>query len=91
MALMAQRASISRVTLAKVEKGEATVSMGIYATVLFVLGMIGNVSELAGPTKDLVGISLDEERLPQRVRLPTRGKTRAAAITTAARNKKNVE
>jgi len=38
-ALMAERAGISRMTLNKVEKGDPGVSMGTYATVLFVLGM----------------------------------------------------
>ena len=36
--IMAERASISRTTLSKVEKGDPGVSMGIYARVLFVLG-----------------------------------------------------
>ena len=38
-AIAAQRASISRTTLVKVEKGDPGVAIGIYATVLFVLGM----------------------------------------------------
>jgi len=33
-AIAAQRASISRTTLVKIEKGEPGVAMGIYATVL---------------------------------------------------------
>ena len=37
-AVMAERALISRMTLNKVEKGNPGVSLGIYATVLFVLG-----------------------------------------------------
>lgn len=37
MDLMAKRASISRTTLTKVEKGDPTVSLGIYATVIFIL------------------------------------------------------
>ena len=36
---MAERALISRMTLNKVKKGDPNVSLGIYATVLFVLGM----------------------------------------------------
>jgi len=36
-AIAAQRASISRTTLVKVEKGDPGVAIGIYATVLFVL------------------------------------------------------
>jgi hypothetical protein len=37
---MAERAFISRNTLGKVEKRDPGVSLGIYATVLFVLGLI---------------------------------------------------
>jgi len=37
--LLAQRAGMTRVTLASIEKGEATVSFGAYANVLFSLGL----------------------------------------------------
>ncbi len=68
VAVMAERASISRMTFNRVEKGEATVSMGTYATVLFVLGMVERVGELADARDDAVGLELEEERLPQRIR-----------------------
>ncbi len=67
---MAERASISRTTLNKVEKGEPGVSMGTYATVLFVLGMADRLADLADPKNDSVGMTLEEERLPQRIRRP---------------------
>ena len=70
MALMAERAFISRNTLARVERGDPGVSLGIYATVLFVLGWVDRVGELAAPAADLVGLSLEEDRLPRRVRPP---------------------
>jgi len=38
-AILAQRASISRTTVSKVDKGEPGVSRGTYANVLSVLGM----------------------------------------------------
>ena len=66
---MAERALISRMTLNKVEKGDPGVSLGIYATVLFVLGMTDRLAELADPRHDAVGLSLEEERLPQRIRI----------------------
>jgi hypothetical protein len=65
---MADRASISRTTLHKLEKGEPGVSMGSYATVLFVLGMTERLSDLADMKSDSVGIHLEEERLPKRIR-----------------------
>lgn len=46
------------------------VSMGIYATVMFVLRLADGLASLTDLTGDKVGRSLDEERLPQRVRLP---------------------
>jgi transcriptional regulator with XRE-family HTH domain len=70
MALMAERASISRTTLTKVEKGEASVSLGIYASVLFVLGMSERLSDLADVRFDETGLMLDEENLPDRIRQP---------------------
>ena len=67
-ALLAERASISRTTLVKVEKGEPGVSLGIYATVIFVLGMIDRLADLADVLHDEVGLALEEERLPDRIR-----------------------
>jgi len=66
--IMAERASISRMTLNKVEKGEPGVSTGAYATVLFVLGMADRLADLADPKNDAVGAALEEQQLPQRVR-----------------------
>ena len=68
MALMAERAFINRNTLARVEKGDAGVSMGIYASVLFVLGMEDRLGDLADAARDPVGLRLEEERLPRRIR-----------------------
>ena len=66
--LMAERAFISRNTLGRVEKGDPGVSLGIYATVLFVLGMADRLGELADAARDSVGLGLEEERLPRRIR-----------------------
>src|SRR6266571_2336660 len=67
-ALAAQRASISRTTLVKVEKGDPGVAMGIYATVLFVMGLSERLADIADPKNDPVGLQLEEEHLPQRIR-----------------------
>ncbi len=74
VAIMAERASVSRMTLNKVEKGNAGVALGTYATVLFVLGMAGRLSDVADPRHDTVGLELEEERLPKRIRLSRRQK-----------------
>lgn len=65
---MAERAFISRSTLVRVEKGDPGVSMGIYASVLFVLGMADRLGDVIDAARDPVGLSLEEERLPQRIR-----------------------
>lgn len=66
--IMAERASISRATLNKIEKGDIGVLMGNYATVLFCLGMNGVLSNLMDSSKDIIGLQLEEENLPQRIR-----------------------
>jgi transcriptional regulator with XRE-family HTH domain len=73
-AILAERASISRTTLNKVEKGSPGVSLGNYATVLFALGMAERLADVADSAKDAVGLELEEERLPERIRLPGRPK-----------------
>lgn len=68
--LMAQRAGLSRSTIGKIEKGDPTTSMGSYGAVLFVLGMEKRLSDLVDSMHDLLGRRLEDENLPQRVRLP---------------------
>jgi DNA-binding XRE family transcriptional regulator len=75
-ATMAQRASISRTTLTKVEKGDPGVQLGIYATVLFVLGLTNRIGELADVRHDETGLELEEEYLPQRIRQPSSNRAR---------------
>lgn len=70
MELMAKRASISRTTLTKIEKGDSSVSLGSYATVMFILGLVSNLANLADSNKDELGLDLEEENLPQRIRYP---------------------
>jgi transcriptional regulator with XRE-family HTH domain len=67
-AVMAERVFITRMTLRKVEHGDPTVSLGIYATVLFILGLTPRLAELADARTDELGLALEEERLPQRIR-----------------------
>ena len=72
VAILAERASISRTTLNKAEKGDPGVSLGTYATVLFALGMVDRLADVADPRHDAVGLALEEENLPQRIRLSRR-------------------
>jgi hypothetical protein len=66
---VAQRAAISRTTLVKIERGDPSVAMGFYATVLFVMGMVERLADIADPKNDPVGLQLEEEHLPQRIRV----------------------
>ncbi|ESQ73517.1 hypothetical protein [Asticcacaulis sp. AC402] len=66
--VMAERAFVTRTTLGKVEKGDPTVALGTYATVLFILGLSGRLAELADVTYDEVGQQLQDEQLPKRIR-----------------------
>ena len=68
VAIAAQRASISKTTWLKVEKGDPGVLAGTYVTVLFILGLVERVGQLADPGSDSVGLRLEEEQLPQRIR-----------------------
>ena len=72
VAVMAQRAFISRTTLVKVEKGSPGVAMGTYAAILFALGMIDKLRELASAKSDEIGLALEEERLPKRIEIRPR-------------------
>lgn len=70
MALVAERAGISTKTLASIEKGEAGVSLGNVAAVIYALGIGTPFSDLLDQKNDSFGLMLDEERLPKRARLP---------------------
>lgn len=65
--LMAERAFISRNTLHKVEKGDPTVSIGIYATVLDLLGLIDRLGDVADRREDELGLNLVEHHLPKSI------------------------
>lgn len=67
-AMMAERAGVAKTTYLKVEKGDPGVSMGIYAMTLFVLGLGEAIGDLVDVRRDDVGLLLDAERLPKRVR-----------------------
>ena len=72
MWLAAERALISRLTLGKIEKGNEGVSVGAYAKLLFILGMIDRLGDLVDPRFDTLGLDLEAEKLPKRIRIPRR-------------------
>jgi transcriptional regulator with XRE-family HTH domain len=69
MAVVADRAFTSRSTLQRIEEGDPSVGMGIYAAVLHALGLLEGVGRLADLATDEVGRALAHESLPQRTRL----------------------
>ena len=66
-AVMADRLQVSGPTLTRLERGDASVSMGTYATALYVLGMIDRLAVLADLSNDPVGQRLANENLPERI------------------------
>jgi len=68
-AMVAERVGVARATYLKVEKGDPTVSMGVYAMTLFVLGFPDVLADLADVRRDDTGLLLDAARLPKRVRI----------------------
>lgn len=70
MWLAAKRSSISRTTLNKIEKGDGGVSLGAYAKVIFILGIIHRLADIADPKFDEIGLNLESENLPKRIRFP---------------------
>jgi hypothetical protein len=73
MAVVAERAFTSRSTLQRVEAGDATVSIGIYASVLQALGLLDGLTQVADIATDLVGQALITSQMPKRIHL--KGKT----------------
>jgi DNA-binding XRE family transcriptional regulator len=67
MAIAAERASISKPTFIKVERGDPNVSMASYATILYVLGLGDRLGDVAAAKNDPVGLQLEEENLPKRI------------------------
>jgi transcriptional regulator with XRE-family HTH domain len=65
---MAGRLFVSRDTLWRLERGDPTVSLGTLATAAFVLQLHDRLANLAAPASDDLALSLDERRLPQRIR-----------------------
>jgi len=65
---MAARLFVSRDTLWRLECGDPAVAIGTLATAAFILKLDDRLANLAAPAIDEIGLSLDERRLPQRIR-----------------------
>ena len=68
-AVVAERAFTSRPTLGRIEAGDPSVGIGIYAAVLHALGLLGGLGQVADPSRDTTGLAISADNLPQRIRL----------------------
>ncbi|MCC7383731.1 MAG: helix-turn-helix transcriptional regulator [Deltaproteobacteria bacterium] len=69
VAMMSERLGVAKSTYLRVEKGDPSVSMGVFAMALFVLGFSDALGDLVDPSRDDQGLLLDVQRLPKRVRV----------------------
>jgi transcriptional regulator with XRE-family HTH domain len=81
MQMVAERAGITRVTLSKVERGDPSVTVGTYASVLFVLGLDQQLAALAAD--DPLGRKLQDAAAGMRV-VPGRARRSSATPIGAA-------
>jgi transcriptional regulator with XRE-family HTH domain len=79
----AQRIGISVPTLIRLERGDPTVSMGAYASALWLMGRAQALADAAAPATDLGALELDVRSARRRRPLP------AAASVSARPGKVN--
>src|SRR5689334_5854343 len=79
----ARRIGVSVPTLIRMERGDPGVSMGIYATALWLVGRLGAIEEAADPGSDRGAIEQDVREAAQR-----RAVRSAASAETRLRGKK---
>lgn len=59
MAVFAERIQVSLPTLRKMERGDPSVSIAVYAMALWVLGRVSFLSEIADPATDEMALLLE--------------------------------
>jgi transcriptional regulator with XRE-family HTH domain len=64
--LWAKRLGVSVPTLIRMEQGEPSVSIGVYATALWLMGRVQALAEVAEPKHDQGALELDVRRATQR-------------------------
>ncbi|MGD0958656.1 MAG: helix-turn-helix transcriptional regulator [Methylomonas sp.] len=72
--LMAERLSVTRSTLNRMEKGELGVCMGTYLTAVYSLeaDKLNEFVNLFSREKDVLGQAISDRELPQRIRGPSK-------------------
>ncbi len=82
-ARLAEGAGINVSTVRRLESGDHGISLGVLAMVLVVLGEPSRLGSLLDVAKDEVGLMLDTQNLPQRVRSASK-KAAKPRISSAA-------
>ena len=67
-ASMADRIGASLATVRRMEKGDPRIPLHFVARALQVFGEIERLNQLLDSSQDMIGLTLMDERLPQRVR-----------------------
>lgn len=71
---LAEKMFVSRKTLFRLENGDPGISLGIFASALWALGLDKDLSNIADPEQDKIGIFQERRNLPQRIRKQTEKK-----------------
>ena len=64
-AVLAERVGVSRFVLADIEKGKPTVGIAAHLGVLWALGLLSHMREVADPDRDEEGKALERARSPK--------------------------
>ena len=67
---LASRVGVSLPTLRKLEKGDPSVSLGVFARAVWTLGLFPAVRHAVSPENDHLAASIETGRLPSRARRP---------------------
>jgi transcriptional regulator with XRE-family HTH domain len=65
---MAERLFVSRDTLWRLERGDPSVSLGTFVTATYILQLLDRLVVVAAAGEDQLGLELDIDRLPRRIR-----------------------
>lgn len=85
----AQRLGVSEPTLMRMEKGDPAVSLGVYATALWLIGRAGALASLAAPEHDLGALENEVRAARARsVRRPVSIDNRLEGVRQASRPKR---
>lgn len=89
MDIVAERAMTSRQTLARIERGDPAVGIGIYFSVLHALGLLDQAQAMAEPARDPEGAGEALGQLPSRAFLP--GTRIPGSPTSRARTRRKTD